>query len=653
MSLSLEPDRNLGRTLGGQYRVDSLLGEGGMGRVYRGLQLSVNRAVAIKVITGTPPHQLEWAQRFRREAEATARLSHPNTVRLFDFGVTSEQELYIVMELLEGATLAEHLDEHGPLPLNDALAVGRQVVCALSEAHALGIIHRDLKPENVFLARVRGGETVAKVMDFGIAGLAHPRKTDKLTLTGAVLGTPAYMSPEQAQGRVVDARSDVYSFGVMLFEMLAGRTPYEADTAVSALVAHVTQPPKRLHEVGARTPRQAEVQALLDALLAKDPSARPASANELLDALDALAGQSSQPSAATRRSSKPLAITATALATETPDRPSYTSAMRSRWRPLLIGLGVAIAASGALALRYSPAPAKQPPLAAAEVVSPPSAAKTVVHRVTLASVPSGASVLFEGAELGKTPYLFEFKRASELQLVKRGYRRELVRVSAGSEPNIVIDLVRDKSLPEPEPPKPVASRATLEPAAVSGSPLQPSSPEPAPGVDPPVTVSGAAYAPEQPALIAADAPQPPVAATETTRSAVSDPHEERAVYDGLSGSRPDDEVEHPRRHRLRAAAHAIGRWMGRMLGGGGTPNERVRRQALLRQDLPYPTFAEAERAYNHREIDRDRYEDVLWALRERRRQRIEAEKFNLARGLITRPEYEGRLDRIGAEFRGR
>ena len=350
-------------------------------------------------------------------------------------------------------------------------------------------------------------------------------------------------------------------------------------------------------------------------------------------------------------------MTATALATESPNRPSYTelAGSRSRLRALLIGLGVVLAASGALALHY--APPSTPPVAAAKTapLSQPTAAKeTELYRVTIATVPSGASVLFDGAELGKTPYLFEFKRPSELQLVKRGYRREVVRVSADSDPNVVVDLARDKALPEAESPKPVATaertRSEPEPAANGGERFQPPPPEPAPVIDQPVTVSGNAFAQDQPAVIVPDAPQPAVP-TETTQSAAVDPHEQRAIYDGL-GSRPDDDTEQPRRHRLRAAAHAIGRFMGRLLGGGGTPNERVRRQTLLQQDLPYTTFADAERAYNHREIDRDRYEDVLWALRERRRQRIEAEKFNLARGLITRPEYESRLDSIGAEFRG-
>jgi hypothetical protein len=341
---------------------------------------------------------------------------------------------------------------------------------------------------------------------------------------------------------------------------------------------------------------------------------------------------------------KPIAVTATALATESPNRPSdpAVAVSSARARALLIGLGVVIAASGALALRYAPPPSRPVASVTKTEPQPPTAAKEAeLYRVTIATVPSGASVLFDGAELGKTPYLFEFKRKSELQLVKRGYRREVVQVSADSDPNVVVDLARDKSLPEVEPPKPVATaertRSVPELAANSGNRIEPLPPEPAPPVD-------------QPALIVPDAPQA-AAPTETSQSAAIDPHEQRATYDGL-GSRPDDDPEQPRRHRLRAAAHAIGRFMGRLLGGGGTPNERLRRQELLQQELPYATFADAERAYNHREIDRDRYEDVLWALRERRRQRIEAEKFNLARGLITPSEYESRLDSIGAEFRG-
>ena len=280
-------DPHIGRLLAGQYKVEALLGRGGMGAVYRGVQLSVDRRVAIKLISSGLPDPAQSLQRFRREAEATGRLNHPNTIRLFDFGLTDRGEVYMVMELLEGCDLAARLQQ-GPLAPDEAFHIIRQVLSALSESHARGIVHRDLKPGNVFLSQVHGDANFVKVMDFGIAGMEHGREAQKLTVTGAVMGTPAYMSPEQAQGKPVDARGDLYSCGVVLFEMLAGRVPFEAETLVSMLLAHVTQKPKRLSECGVSFPQLPQTQALIDTLLAKSPAHRPSSAVEVIAAIDAI-----------------------------------------------------------------------------------------------------------------------------------------------------------------------------------------------------------------------------------------------------------------------------------------------------------------------------------------------------------------------------
>lgn len=280
-------DPHIGRLLAGQYKVEALLGRGGMGAVYRGVQLSVDRRVAIKLISSGLPDPAQSLQRFRREAEATGRLNHPNTIRLFDFGLTDRGEVYMVMELLEGCDLAARLQQ-GPLAPDEAFHIIRQVLSALSESHARGIVHRDLKPGNVFLSQVDGDVSFVKVMDFGIAGMEHGREAQKLTVTGAVMGTPAYMSPEQAQGKPVDARGDLYSCGVVLFEMLAGHVPFEAESLVAMLLAHVTQKPKRLAECGVSFRQLPQTQALIDTLLAKSPAHRPSSAVEVIAAIDAI-----------------------------------------------------------------------------------------------------------------------------------------------------------------------------------------------------------------------------------------------------------------------------------------------------------------------------------------------------------------------------
>ncbi|MCC7539136.1 MAG: serine/threonine protein kinase, partial [Deltaproteobacteria bacterium] len=234
-------DPLLGSVVARRYEVVSRIGVGGMGTVYRALQRPLAREVALKILkrelTGDP----ETVQRFHREARASSVLVHGNTVRVYDFGETSDGLLYLAMELLTGESLSGRLARPGSTSVVQAIDIASEILGSLAEAHSKGIVHRDLKPDNIFLARVDGhAEPVVKVLDFGVAKIiTGDGSIDVLeTQAGTVFGTPRYMSPEQAQGKKLDARSDLYSVGVLLFQMLTGRAPFTDDDAVIVMAKH-------------------------------------------------------------------------------------------------------------------------------------------------------------------------------------------------------------------------------------------------------------------------------------------------------------------------------------------------------------------------------------------------------------------------------
>ncbi|HTV23581.1 MAG TPA: protein kinase, partial [Polyangiaceae bacterium] len=284
-----------GQVVAGRYRIERWLGQGGMGSVYRALQLSVRRTVALKMLVDEHLENQAHVERFEREALALSRLSHQSTVRLFDFGADERGCPFIVMEYLDGHDLAVDLERHGPMRWDHALEVSVRLLGSLAEAHAAGIIHRDIKPANVFLCSSREWPVV-KVLDFGIAGGAEPRAdARKLTLTGTVLGSAPYMSPEQAQGIVAGPAADLYSFGVVLFEMLTGRTPFEARTLTAQLLAKVLEVAPRLGDVCPALDAPAELHALVAALLERDPARRPPSARATAERIEALLARAALP----------------------------------------------------------------------------------------------------------------------------------------------------------------------------------------------------------------------------------------------------------------------------------------------------------------------------------------------------------------------
>ena len=266
-------DLDIGETVAGRYQIESSLGSGGMAKVYRATQISMQRPVALKMIQPSLLHDGQTIKRFYREARAASQLSHPNIVNVHDFGVDDEKQTpFIAMELIDGQNLADILAAKGALDEARACGLLAQVARALVVAHAKGVIHRDLKPENIMVSAHLDGTEHVTVLDFGIAKIARsPDDTaDSLTASGVALGTPTYMAPEQAYGDRVDLRADLYALGCMLHELLTGRPPYDAPRAARVMWKHVHEPlPELPPGIGS-----SGIRALHQTLLQKEPEKR-------------------------------------------------------------------------------------------------------------------------------------------------------------------------------------------------------------------------------------------------------------------------------------------------------------------------------------------------------------------------------------------
>jgi serine/threonine protein kinase len=282
----LEPDqppelKQVGKVLDGKYRLDSYLSRGGMGAVYRATHVMLGRPVAVKLIKADLVTSPDIVRRFQREARAVTHLNHPNIVEVYDLGQTEDGTLYIAMELVSGESLSAIIKAAGPLPPDRIVRILGQVVSALALAHRTNIVHRDLKPHNIMVAQGEDGLDVAKLLDFGIAKTFEIDAGTQLTSTGATLGTPQYMSPEQASGAEVDGRSDLYSLGIILYEMLIGEVPFSDPSTPTVLVKHMTEapmPPSR-RRPDLRVSPALETIALR--CLEKDPANRFQTAGEL------------------------------------------------------------------------------------------------------------------------------------------------------------------------------------------------------------------------------------------------------------------------------------------------------------------------------------------------------------------------------------
>ena len=283
--LQSAPDPHLGQVLAGRYLIEAPIGEGGMATVYRARHTLVDRPVAVKIMGAVLARDASLRERFRREAKNAASLAHPNIIEIYDYGETENDSIFMVMELLEGAPLAEHI-LHGPMSPGRVAALGLQIARGLARAHDFDVIHRDLKPENIFVCRLNAETEQIKLLDFGIARSMHD---SRLTNAGEIFGTPQYMAPERVTSIDAGPSADLYALGVILFEMLTGKLPFQAEELTGFFIKHIQETPPRPSDLAPQCPRRLE--ELILKLLAKKPEERPVDAHQIIKELRALSSQ--------------------------------------------------------------------------------------------------------------------------------------------------------------------------------------------------------------------------------------------------------------------------------------------------------------------------------------------------------------------------
>ena len=512
-------------TVIGSYKLLEVLGEGGMGRVYLAEHTRLGRKFAIKMLRSKFSSNPESIKRFFGEARAVNKIAHENIVEVTDFVSEEDGTSYYIMELLTGKSLYDQLKSDGVMPLERSLSIAIQVANALGAVHEAGIVHRDLKPENIFLAKKGSRKDIVKLLDFGIAKLMGPDQGVSLQQTGVgmILGTPTYMSPEQAGGRAVDSRSDIYSLGIILFELTTGQVPFTADTYAEILVQHITQEPRRPSTVDTLqqvlTPG---LEKLILDCLRKDPSERPAKMalveEQLREALDEISrsprgtvvgtgpvAKAVRPSFVTPASSRPATAPAEtpppltpSLLESGPMTPSLSVATdmrparfeKPRRRLGVVFLILALALGGAVAVvavmngggeggdkpatvkdEVASAPATPAPgPAPAPAPAPAATDGDGKVEVRIDTTPSGAEVFRADTSesLGATPLTTRLPKSAEpvrFELRKAGFLTATQEARLDRDAALSIGLV--PSAP-PAPPTAAATAAAVKPPPKSG-----------------------------------------------------------------------------------------------------------------------------------------------------------------------------------------
>lgn len=492
-----------GLVLENRYQVEQLLGEGGMGSVYAGRHRAIGRQVAIKFLHAELSHDPEVLRRFYREAQTAAGIGHANIIEVLDVGVSPEDEPFIVMEYLEGESLCAMLARVRTVDLPAACGVLEPVLLALQAAHNLGIVHRDLKPDNIFLVHREHGLPFVKLIDFGISKVLGGGEASRLTQAGVVLGTPAYMSPEQAQGKdEVDHRTDLYAMGVILYEMLTGGLPFQGKQYNELLINLLTQEPKPPREVNPAFPAEAE--ALVLRCLSKDPALRPQSATAFVDELKALKAFERRSERLTHFTSSAVKrsfaggylgdseenshlwgrMTSDVLESISPSAAAWTltGPIGARRRFWLIAAGAvfgAIVASGLVFLGGFIAQTGSGAKTSAQVADSTDSERRlpeVVH-IELVGVPSGARVEHNGIAVPSNPFaLPRTTELSTLTVTAKGF--EPFSTALVPSDNLKLTVELRPLTPAPLPAPPVASKPKQRPKPKPAPAARPQEPQP-------------------------------------------------------------------------------------------------------------------------------------------------------------------------------
>ncbi len=470
------PDPYLGTTLD-RYVIDALLGEGGMGKVYLAHHAIIGKKVAIKILHAELAREKESVGRFVREAKAVSSIGNPHIVDVSDFGEAADGSTYFVMELLDGKSLGQLIDERGAVPPDLIVDIGLQLCDGLAAAHKQQIVHRDLKPDNITLVKQGKSEHFCKILDFGIAKVATSTSSTKLTMAGAIFGTPHYMSPEQAAGDSVDHRTDIYSLGVILYEMAAGELPFNADNFMGILTQHMYKAPVPIRSLAGAPPIPPGLEAIILKSLTKKKEARYQTMDELAEDLRKLK-QGQVPAAVHDMMERSGSFDVPADYFKTGDAiiPARARGRRSApWGPRLVALSGVLVAVGVtlfVLIKDSTTTAQPPEPPAASDTPPPPAPAPI--EVVLASEPADATA-YIGDRMLALPAIVPVAAGDtvSVKIVAEGFAEREIALD-GRQERVVVKLSAlapspsassAAPLPAKVPPRVIRPRASTRPPA--------------------------------------------------------------------------------------------------------------------------------------------------------------------------------------------